>query len=52
MVHPFVSAPNVVSVTPSMGDSFKLVYFLDICPVAVIFNPIFILGTKPLPSVS
>jgi hypothetical protein len=24
MVHPFVSAPNFVSVTPSMGDCFQL----------------------------
>jgi hypothetical protein len=25
MVHPFVSAPNFVSVTPSMGDCFLVV---------------------------
>ena len=29
MVHPFVSAPNFVSVTPSMGVLFAVSYWME-----------------------
>jgi hypothetical protein len=30
MVHPFISAPNFVSVTPSMGVLFPLLHLCDL----------------------